>query len=68
MKLQLYTTVFGYTNVYDENRNLLYRKVRCSFYDEYNEERDSTPLRELKIRKDKKGEYIIHNHKRYYLD
>ena len=68
MKLQLYATIFGYTNVYDETRNLLYQKLRCSFYDEYNGERDSTSLRELKIRKDKKGEYVIHNHKRYYLD
>lgn len=68
MKLQLYATTFGYTNVYDENGNLLYQKLRCSFEDEYNEKRDMTPLRELKIREDKKGEYVIHNHKRYYLD
>ena len=68
MKLQLYATIFGYTNVYDTNEILLYRKLRCAFYDEYNEKSDSTPIRELKIHKDKFGEYVIHNHKRYYLD
>lgn len=30
--------------------------------------RDMTPVRELRIRKDKIGEYVIHNHKRYYID
>lgn len=68
MKLQLYATVFGYTNVYNENKILLYQKLRCAFDDEYNEKRDMTPVRELRIRKDKIGEYVIHNHKRYYLD
>ena len=33
-----------------------------------NEKRDMTPTRELIIRKDKIGEYVIHNHKRYYID
>lgn len=68
MKIELNGTVFGYTNVYDETRNLLYRKLRCSFNDEYDEKRDATPVRELKIRKDKKGEYVIHNHQRYYVN
>lgn len=68
MKLQLYATVFGYTNVYNENKILLYQKLRCAFDDEYNEKRDMTPVRELRIRKDKIGEYVIHNHKRYYID
>ena len=68
MKLQLYATVFGYTNVYNENKILLYQKLRCAFDDEYNEKRDMTPVRELKIRKNKIGEYVIHNHKRYYID
>lgn len=66
MKLELYATVFGYTNVYDENKNLLYKKLRVSFDDEYNEKRDSPPIRELRIREDKFGKYVIHNHKRYY--
>lgn len=68
MKIQLYATVFGYTSVYDENKILLYKKLRVAFDDEYNEKRDMTPVRELKIRKDKIGEYVIHNHKRYYID
>lgn len=68
MKLELYATVFGYTNVYDENKNLLYKKSRVSFDDEYNEKRDSTPIRELRIREDKFGKYVIHNHKRYYIE
>lgn len=68
MKLELYATVFGCTNVYNEDKILLYQKLRCAFDDEYNEKRDMTPVRELKIRKDKIGEYVIHNHKRYYID
>ena len=68
MKLELYATILGYTKVCDANLNLLYRKLRCSFYEEYNEKRDMTPVRELKIKKDKIGEYVIHNHKRYYID
>lgn len=68
MRIQLYATLFGFTNVYDENKILLYKKLRVAFDDEYNEKRDMTPVRELKIRKDKIGEYVIHNHKRYYID
>ena len=68
MKLKIYATVFGYTNCYDINKILLYRKIRCAFNDEYNEKSDSTLVRELKIHKDKFGEYVIHNHKIYYID
>ena len=68
MKIQLYATVFGYTNVFNEDRVLLYERVRCAFNDEYNEKRDMTPVRELKIHQDKIGKYVIHKHQRYYLD
>ncbi len=68
MKIDLYATVFGYTNVYNENKELLYQKLRVAFDDEYNEKRDMTPVRELKIHQDKIGKYVIHNHQRYYLE
>lgn len=68
MKIQLYATTFGYTKVFNEDRILLYEKLRCSFYDEYNKKRDSTPVRELRIRQDKIGKYVIHKNKKYYLD
>jgi len=68
MKIQLYATVFDYTKVFNEDRILLYERVRCSFDDEYNEKRDMTPVRELKIHQDKIGKYVIHKHQRYYLD
>ena len=68
MKIELYATVFGITSVYNENKKLLYQKLRVAFDDEYNEKRDMTPVRELKIYKDKIGEYVIHNHQRYYLE
>lgn len=68
MKIQLYATVFGYTDVYNEDNILLYKKLRVAFDDEYNEERDMTPVRELKIHEDKIGKYVIHKHQRYYLD
>lgn len=54
-------------NYKDCNDNLLCQKVDCSFYDEYNEKTDSTPIRTLKLHTDKYGNYIIHNHKRFYL-
>lgn len=68
MKIELYAQVLGYTYVYDENKILLYKKLRVAFNDEYNEKRDMTPIRELRIRADKYGLYVIHNHSRYYLD
>ena len=68
MKIDLYATVFGYTNVYNENKELLYQKLRVAFDDEYNEKRDMSPVRELKIHQDKIGKYVIHNHQRYYLE
>lgn len=68
MKIQLYATVFGYTQVFNEDKILLYERVRCAFNDEYNEKRDMTPVRELKIHQDKIGKYVIHKHQRYYLD
>ena len=68
MKIQLYATVLGYTSVYDENKILLYKKLRVAFDDEYNEKRDSTLVRELRIREDKFGKYVIHNHQKYYID
>lgn len=67
MKIELYATIIGYTEVFNEDRILLYKKVRCAFDDEYNEKRDSTPVRELKIHQDKIGKYVIHKHQRYYL-
>lgn len=60
-------SVLGYTKVFNENNILLYEKVRCAFDDEYNEKRDMTPVRELKIHQDKIGQYVIHRHKRYYI-
>lgn len=39
-----------------------------NFDDEYNKKRDMTPIRELKIHKDKIGNYVIHKHQRYYFD
>lgn len=68
MKLDLYANRLGYTHVYNKDNILLYTKVRVSFNDEYNEKRDSTPIRELKIHRDKYGKYIIHKHNRYYFD
>ena len=68
MKIQLYAIVFGYTQVFNEDKILLYERVRCAFNDEYNEKRDMTPVRELKIHQDKIGKYVIHKHQRYYLD
>jgi len=68
VKIQLYATVFGYTQVFNEDKILLYERVRCAFNDEYNEKRDMTPVRELKIHQDKIGKYVIHKHQRYYLD
>ena len=68
MKLKAYAYIKSHVNVYDENGNLLYQKIECAFEDEYNEEHDSTPIRKLKIRKDRKGEYVMHNHERYYID
>ena len=38
MKIDLYATVFGYTNVYNENKELLYQKLRVAFDDEYNDD------------------------------
>lgn len=63
MKLELYAIIFGYINVYGLNKALLYKKIRCAFNDESNEK-----VRELKIRKDKNGEYVIRKNKRYYID
>lgn len=68
MKLELYANVFGYTYVYNEDKILLYKKLRVAFNDEYNEKRDMTPVRELRIRADKFGLYVIHNRQRYYID
>lgn len=68
MKIQLYATIIGYTKVFNEDRILLYERVRCAFNDEYNEKRDMTPIRELKIHQDKIGKYVIHKQQRYYLD
>lgn len=67
-KLELYAKILGYTTVYNENKILLYKKIRCAFDDEYNKKRDMTPIRELKIHKDKIGNYVIHKHQRYYFD
>ena len=66
--IELYATVFGITKVVNEDNQLLYEKLRVGFNDEYDEKRDSTPTRVLKIHKDKIGRYVIHNHQRYYLE
>lgn len=66
--IELYATIFGITKVVNKDNELLYEKLRVAFYDEYNENTDSTPVRELKIREDKKGRYVIHNHQRYYIE
>lgn len=58
---------YSIINYKDCNDNLLYQKVECSFHDEYNEITDSTPIRRLKLHTDKYGNYVIHNHKRFYL-
>lgn len=68
MKIVLYAQVLGYTDVYDENKILLYKKLRVAFYDEYDEKRDMTTVRELRVREDKYGLYVIHKHNRYYLN
>ena len=67
MKINEIGNIRGITDVYDVNMILQYRLLRVAFDDEYNEKRDMTPIRELKIRKDKNGEYVIHNHERYYI-
>ena len=66
--IELYATIFGITKVVNEDNQLLYEKLRVGFNDEYDEKRDSTPTRVLKIHKDKIGRYVIHNHQRYYLE
>ena len=66
--IELYATVFGITKVFNKDNQFLCEKLRVGFNDEYDEKRDSIPTRELKIRKDKIGRYVIHNHQRYYLE
>ncbi len=66
--IELYATVFGTTKVVNEDNKLIAEKLRVGFYDEYDEKRDSTPTRELKIHNDKIGRYVMHNHQRYYLE
>ena len=51
----------------DKVGNLLYQKVDCAFYNDYNEKRDSIPIKTLKLHSGKNGQYVIHNHNRFYL-
>lgn len=58
---------FRIINYKDKDDNLLYQKVDCSFYDDYDEKTDSTPIRFLKLHSDKSGQYVIHKYNRFYL-
>lgn len=68
----IHEMIYQYEKATDEKPYIILvspnERVRCAFNDEYNEKRDMTPVRELKIHQDKIGKYVIHKHQRYYLD
>lgn len=46
---------FRIINYKDKDDNLLYQKVDYYFYDNYNEKRDSNPIKTLGLHSDKNG-------------
>ncbi len=53
--------VYGFVEVFDDNNKFLHEKLKVEFFDKCRKF-------ELKIYEDKKGQYVIHKHEKYYLE